>query len=138
MVKGRSETTQKIKGILLEASKNRKGYLYINLWKENKGVKKRIHRLVALAFIDNPDNLPQVNHIDEIRINNSIDNLEWCTGQYNVEYSISKYYTFLDPNGEEISIYNLNKFCRENGLQVSNMCAVFSGKRKRCKGYTRK
>jgi hypothetical protein len=66
-----------------------KGYLQVELSK--CGVKKCfvVHRLVAGAFIPNPDNLPQVNHIDEIKTNNAADNLEWCTRSYNVRYSLN-------------------------------------------------
>ena len=46
-----------------------------------------IHRLVAMAWLPNPDNLPQVNHKDERKDNNCLDNLEWCTAHYNLEYS---------------------------------------------------
>ena len=53
----------------------------------NDGKGYKVHRLVAQAFIPNPDNLPQVNHIDENPFNNHADNLEWCTNQYNVAYS---------------------------------------------------
>ena len=49
-----------------------------------------IHRLVAEAFIPNPNNLPEVNHKDENPFNNSVGNLEWCTHQYNIEYSKNK------------------------------------------------
>lgn len=63
-----------------------KGYLRVSLWKDGKGKKYSIHRLVAIAFIPNPDNLPEVNHKDENKFNNNVDNLEWCTVAYNNTY----------------------------------------------------
>lgn len=62
------------------------GYLIVELFKN--GIQKNflIHRLIAQAFIENPENLPQVNHIDENKLNNRVDNLEWCTNKYNVCY----------------------------------------------------
>ena len=52
-----------------------------------RGKQYRVHRLVAEAFIPNPNNYPMVNHIDKNTLNNQVDNLEWCTNQYNVKYS---------------------------------------------------
>lgn len=50
-----------------------------------------MHRLVALAFIPNPNNYPQINHKDEDKGNNNVDNLEWCTAKYNMNYGSVKY-----------------------------------------------
>ena len=67
-------------------TKDYKGYLRLSLCKEGKLKLFRIHRLVAEAFIPNPNNLPQVNHKDENKENNCISNLEWCTNEYNHNY----------------------------------------------------
>ena len=62
------------------------GYLVVNLSKEGKMKTFTVHRLVALHFIDNPNNLSQVNHKDECKTNNCVTNLEWCTQQQNHDY----------------------------------------------------
>lgn len=58
-------------------------YYQTVLYKNGKAKTVTVHRLVAEAFIPNPDNLPQVNHIDHNPLNNKVDNLEWCTAKYN-------------------------------------------------------
>lgn len=63
-----------------------KGYLYVGLCKNGKVYTKKIHRLVAENFIPNPYGYNTVNHRDEDRVNNNVDNLEWCTTAYNVTY----------------------------------------------------
>lgn len=62
------------------------GYLYVCLWKERKMKYCRVHRLVAEAFIPNPNNYPIINHKDENRQNNNVENLEWCDQKYNVNF----------------------------------------------------
>lgn len=64
-----------------------KGYLVVDLYDE-KGRRRnfQVHRLVARAFIPNLDNLPQVNHKDENKLNNRVENLEWCSASYNLTY----------------------------------------------------
>lgn len=61
----------------------RKGRLYVNLWKGNKQKHFQIHRLVAIAFIPNPNNHPQIDHIDRNHRNNHVSNLRWCNNQQN-------------------------------------------------------
>ena len=60
------------------------GYKTVSLWKNNKGSSKTIHRLVALTYLTNPNNLPEVNHIDGNKLNNHVDNLEWVTRSENM------------------------------------------------------
>ena len=65
---------------------NVRGYLHVNLYKDTKRKTYRIHRLVAEAFISNPNNYEEVNHKDEDKTNNCVSNLEWCTREYNMSY----------------------------------------------------
>lgn len=62
------------------------GYLLVNLWKDNKQHTCKLSRLVATVFIPNPDGLPEVNHKDEDKTNNCVDNLEWCDRKHNINY----------------------------------------------------
>lgn len=87
-----------LKGKIRRPAKDKDGYLICDLHKNLKGKTFKVHRLVAQAFLPNPDNLPQVNHKDEYKTNNfiflkkdgSVDldksNLEWCDGKYNANY----------------------------------------------------
>lgn len=127
----------KRKGRILKVRKDGKGYHQYGLYKDGKAFYLRAHRLVALHFIPNPENLPQVNHKDENKDNNKVSNLEWCTNLYNMQYSFAKEYTFVSPKGDVVTFVNLSKFCKENGLTDSLMCKVIKGKRNHHKGWTR-
>lgn len=75
------------KEIIIKPTPNERGYLMVDLSKNTKRRKIFVHRLVAEAFIPNPNNYNQVNHIKEFeKQNNNIDNLEWCTCKYNCNY----------------------------------------------------
>ena len=63
-----------------------RSYLYVGLSKQCKTKLHLVHRLVAKTFIPNPLHLPEVNHKDENKLNNNVDNLEWCTAKYNSNY----------------------------------------------------
>ena len=68
---------------------NKFGYCVVNLYIKHKPKQFRVNRLVAEAFIPNPDNLPQVNHKDGDKLNNNVENLEWCTAKYNTDHAIA-------------------------------------------------
>ena len=96
---------------VLKPSKHRDGYLKVVFCV--KGVRKtyQVHRLIALTFIPNPDNLPQINHKDENKTNNHIDNLEWCTMDYNIHYGTGQIRCRnrgLPSNARPVSQYSLN------------------------------
>lgn len=74
----------------LKPLQNRSGYPAVNLSKDGKAKMHLVHRLVATHFIDNPDNLPIVDHIDEDKTNNNVTNLRWCTNVQNIHYYNTK------------------------------------------------
>lgn len=77
----KSFLTLKISGLLLNRNLDTAGYPIVKRYSGNdKGKTKKVHRLVAEAFIPNPNSLPQVNHLDGVKDNNCVANLEWCDG----------------------------------------------------------
>lgn len=100
---------EKIKSLWIK----KKGYRNIVLYKDGKGKSELVHRLVAQAFIPNPDNLPFINHKDENPSNNHVDNLEWCTNYYNSNYG-SRNQKIAEKNSKRVLQYSLDgEFIRE-------------------------
>lgn len=147
---------------ILKTNVNNNGYHSVELFNEEGSKRKLIHRLVAEAFIPNPNNYPQINHIDEDKSNNSVSNLEWCTAKHNMNYGrMGKIrHTLIDyskPIFKEIALRNVEMMKRpvnqirdgiviatfesgksasiETGINHSHIMEVCSGKRKTAGGY---
>lgn len=115
----RKYKTKKCDEIIKSPSLASRGYFRLPLCKEGKVKYFYIHRLVAQAFIPNPENLPQVNHKDENKLNNNVTNLEWCTHTYNMNYgninikrylsNASRYLTKQGRNDIAIKINEIKK-----------------------------
>lgn len=75
---------------ILKQTKTKDGYMQLGLHKNGKEQKVLVHQLVAMAFLDNPNNYVEVNHKDENKQNNSVSNLEWCNHKYNANYGTSQ------------------------------------------------
>lgn len=86
----RNGSPRPIREKLIHSSMLPNGYLHVTLYKDCKQKHFHVHRLVAKAFIPNPNNLPEINHKDEYKTNNHVDNLEWCDRKYNVNYGTTK------------------------------------------------
>ena len=123
----------------------RNGYLRVCLKKDGKGRNFPIHRLVAIAFIQNPNNLPEVNHINENKKDNRLCNLEWCDRKHNCKYGtrterlskkLSKEVLQLTMAGEVVAKFKSAKDVqRKLGYSSSYICECCNGKHKSLHGY---
>ena len=113
--------------------KNGNKYLMVGLTKHHKTVGFSVHRLVAEAFIPNPNNYPQVNHKDENRTNNNVDNLEWCSAEYNNRYSRAVKILQFNKKGTFIKEWN----CIAEAAQYLKIPApsIIRCCKRQCKSY---
>ena len=121
----------------LAPAQNNSGYLYVDLSLKGKQERLYLHRIVAETYLDNPLNLPCVNHKNEIKTDNRLENLEFCTYSYNNSYG-----TKLDNVSKEVYCVELDrsfKSTREAARQLNtynnHICDVCNGKRKTAEGY---
>lgn len=126
------------------------GYLQVTLRDGKRSKLKRVHRLVAIAFLPNPRNLPAVNHIDENKLNNFATNLEWCTAKDNDNHGTRNYRMGIslrnnwrsravyqiDSGGKIIATYpSAREAERVTGFRRANICKSLRFSTKKCGGY---
>ena len=134
---------------ILKLRKRKDGYLQIKLYKDGAEKVYLVHRLVSEAFIPNPNNLPEINHKDENKQNNCVDNLEWCSRSYNNRYNgrakkagkklaekLSKpVYSISKESGLITYWKSATVASRQIGISQSNICNCLKGKRKSTGGF---
>ena len=124
-------------GKILKPYRNKRGYVSVRFYRNDKTKDKMVHRVVAEAFLPNPENLPQINHKDEVKTNN----LEWCDGFYNRNYGTSylrhkKKTAQYDDSGKLIAVYESRKAAADAvGIPPENICAAALNQRKTAGGY---
>lgn len=132
-------------GRLLKPYLTKNGYLRHYLHGHDKRKHLLLHRILATAFIDNPGKKPQVNHIDENKLNNDLSNLEWCTERENnihgtrtkrAAEKLSRKVIQLDLNDNVLNEFeSMRQAERETGILVGNISSCCNGKTKSAGGY---
>lgn len=123
-------------GRILKQHRDRKGYCLVSLCKNGKYKTCLVHRLVALAFIENPNGFPCINHKDEDKTNNHIHNLEWCSYSYNNNYGTAKARSSAKrykpcigrwPDGNEKRFDSCTIASKETGIAQGNIWGACNG-----------
>ena len=137
---GRVKSLKFGKEKILKPQKDTSGYLCVTLCKNNNQCQFKVHRLVAEAFIPNPNNYKEVNHKDENKTNNVVTNLEWCDRKYNQNYGTrtekcsKKVYQYT-LDGKFVKEWKSTAECDRNGYNYGNVAACCRGKLKTYKGF---
>lgn len=146
---GEVKSSRSFKGtkeIILKSHKNQQGYIVYNLMKNGKSYLKPLHRLLIETFKENKDNLPCINHIDGNKLNNSLDNLEWCSYGHNEKEAYrlglkkprikEKEIVQLTKDYKIVSFWkSANEIKRILGYSVGNICEVCNCNRKSAYGF---
>lgn len=138
--KGRIKSIKYGRDRILKTHITTRGYEEVCLRVSGKSKHLAVHRLVAKTFLPNLENFPEINHKDENRLNNTIENLEWCTRKYNMEYSklhekLRKAIIRINPVTNERRIYDCIVNVKLDGYDDSAVSKCCKGKRKMHKGY---
>ena len=122
-----------------------RGYLTVHLKKDKVSTTYYVHRLVAQAFIPNPNDLPQVNHKDEVKTNNNVSNLEWIDVKENLLYgtrlerAITKEMFETEQRdmcGNILNVFpSISEASRQTGIAKGNICQCTKGKKNSAGGY---
>lgn len=125
----------------LKLKKDRYEYCYVDLYNENGQKRFYIHQLVALAYLSNPENLPEINHKDECKEHNYVGNLEWCDRKYNCNYGtrnerikkkIQKKVMCVETGKIFDSIKEAARFVNR---AATSICACARGRQETCGGF---
>lgn len=150
--KSKNGTVKFYRGRILKPGTNKDGYLQVNLYKNNKLKRFLIHRLVAEAFLEIPEELKhlkgtrylQVNHKDENKLNNNVNNLEFCNCKYNINYGTaiersskkrSKPILQYTLDGQFVREWKSIRECGRNGFNQGHVAECCRGERKTHKGF---
>ena len=137
---GRVKSIKFGKERILKPQKNTSGYLCVTLCKNNNQCQFEVHRLVAEVFLPNPNNYKEVNHKNEIKTDNRVENLEWCDRKYNQNYGTrtekcsKKVYQYT-LDGKFVKEWKSTAECGRNGYNYGNVAACCRGKLKKYKNF---
>lgn len=134
------------KGKVLKQHLQKNGYVYVSTRGNGKDIHLLVHRAVAICFLPNPNNLPEVNHIDNNPKNNRLDNLEWCSRKYNEDYKKKFGTSPAEVLGRPVFAVNLEtgrvfyfksqcEAARQLGISQQSVSAVIKGRLNQADGY---